>query len=174
MERIIMLFDIVVSGNYLMMNMTPSKLKDLSFSLFVLYILLLFKDLCKEVHKAHSLIPKLTEISSYFHKSARVTIDLDLIGTSTKLRLQRFPKYNEIRWAEFTESLLNSIFISWRVLILYFAQTSDPTGLGLGKLLTNFDNLKLFCFASDLFLLLQNVHKKLQSDLITIVDVPLE
>ena len=55
--------------------------------------------------------------------------------------VHRFSQYYEIRWAEFTESLLNSILISWRVLILYFAQTTEPTGIGLGKFLTNFDHI---------------------------------
>ena len=88
--------------------------------------------------------------------------------------MRRFPQYYEIRWVEFTESLLNSILIYWRVFILYFAQTTDSIGIGLGKLLTSFDNLKLIYFTSDLLFLLQNFQKNLQSDVITIVDVPLE
>ena len=52
---------------------------------------LAFKDLCIEVHELHVLITKLSEVSSYFHKSARRTTELDLLGKSTKLRLLRFP-----------------------------------------------------------------------------------
>ena len=44
---------------------------------------LAFKGLCKEVHELHILITKLTEISSYFHKSARRTTELELLGTNT-------------------------------------------------------------------------------------------
>ena len=41
---------------------------------------LAFKNLCKEVHELHVLITKLPEVSSYFHKSARRTTELELLG----------------------------------------------------------------------------------------------
>ena len=62
---------------------------------------LAFEDQCKEVHELHVLITKLSEVSSYFHESARRTTELDLLCKITKLRLRKFPQYYEIRCAEF-------------------------------------------------------------------------
>ena len=130
-----------------------------------------YKDLCKCVPEIDNLIKKLSGIASYFHKSAKRTTELEMIGKKEGLTVRRIQKYFEIRWSEFTSNLLDSILCSWQALIKYCLSQNDSDVSKYLKLLTNKDNIITMCFVADLLFVFKVFQKKLQSDSITIVDI---
>ena len=130
-----------------------------------------YKDLCKSVPKIDHLVKKLAAISTYFHVSAKRTSELEKVAKVEGLTVRRFPKYFEIRWAEFTIALLDAVLCSWQALINFNIEQCDAEGKKFLKLLTNKDNLLLMCFVADLLFLINVCQKKLQSDSLTIVDI---
>ena len=135
---------------------------------------LAYKDLCKSVCEIPALLSTLSGLSTFFHTSARRTADLDQIAADNNLTVRRFPKLYEVRWSEFTTALLDSVLVSWKVLMKYFTSRSQTASDGdesrFRIALTKVDNVRL-CFLADLLFLLQNFQKKLQSDSITIIDL---
>ena len=77
-----------------------------------------YKDLhanaCKSVPEIDHLVKKLAAISTYFHVSAKQTIELEKVAKVEGLTVRLFPKYFEVRWAEFTAALLDAILCSWK------------------------------------------------------------
>ena len=130
-----------------------------------------YKDLCKSVPEIGHLVKKLAAISTYFHVSAKRTSELEKVAKVEGLTVRRFPKYFEVRWAEFTIALLDAILCSWQALIKFNVEQCDADGKKFLKLLTNKDNLLLMCFVADLLFLIKVFQKKLQSDSLTIVDI---
>lgn len=133
---------------------------------------LAFKDVCKCVPQVKHLITQLSSIASHFHTSARRTAELRQIAASNGFTIKHLPTYFEVRWAEFSESLLGAVLQSWRALAAYFSSkcaAGDPAQFK--KSMTNSDNIKFMCFLADLLFLLANFQKKLQSDLLTILDI---
>ena len=135
---------------------------------------LCFKDLCKTVDDVDVLVQKLSGLSTYFHTSAARTTELEKIAKDNDLKVCRLPKLIEVRWAEFTFSLLNAVLSSWRALLLFCegcTNKDDRQVKGFGKTLSNKNNMLLMCFLADFLFLLQNFQKRLQSDSLTLLDV---
>ena len=130
-----------------------------------------YKDLCKSVPEIDHLVKKLAAISTYFHVSAKRTSELEKVAKVEGLTVRRFPKYFEVRWAEFTAALLGAILCSWQALIKFSVEQCDAEGKKFLKLLTNKGNLLLMCFAADLLFVIKMFQRKLQSDSLTIVDI---
>ena len=138
---------------------------------------LAYKGLCKHIPEISNLVSTLSGLASFFHTSACRTAQLRNAAEERSLTVQRFPKFFEVRWCEFTSSLIDSVLCSWRALIAYFttakqnckSSTSDATRFQ--KTLTSLDNVKLMCFLADLLFLLKNFQKRLQSDEICITDL---
>ena len=133
---------------------------------------LAFTDLCKCVPEVKNMIRELSSIASHFHTSARRTADLEQIASSNGFTVRHLPTYYEVRWAEFSESLLGAVLQSWRALIAHFSSkeaAGEPAQFK--KSLTNSDNVKLMCFLADLLFLLSNFQRKLQNDMLTILDI---
>eukprot|EP00795_Rhopilema_esculentum_P010390 gene10390-19087_t len=87
------------------------------------------------------------------------------------LTVRRFPKYFEVRWAEFTAALLDAILCSWQALIKFNVEQCDAEGKKFLKLLTHKDNIILMWFVADLLFLIKVFQNKLQSDSLTILDI---
>jgi hypothetical protein len=138
---------------------------------------LAYKDLCRSVPEVPALISTLSGLSTFFHTSARKTTELHQVAEDNNLTIRRFPRFFEVRWSEFTSSLINSVLVSWRALMVYFntskqnSKTSVSDSSRFQKFLTNLDNIKLMCFLADLLYLLKIFQKKLQSDNFCIVDL---
>ena len=75
-----------------------------------------YKYLYKCVSEIDNLVKKLSGISLYFHKSAKSTTELEMIGKNEGLTVRRMTKYIEIRWSEFTSNFFDSILFSWQAL----------------------------------------------------------
>jgi hypothetical protein len=135
---------------------------------------LAFHDTCKSVTELKSLITELASLSTYFHTSARRTAELVQIVDAHGLTVRHLPSYYEVRWAEYSSSLLQAVLNSWRALVAYFTAQESVRERDLPqfkKSLTNHDKVKLMCFLADLLFLLANFQKKLQRDSLTIVDI---
>ena len=117
------------------------------------------------------MVKKLAAISTFFHVSAKRTNELKKVAKVEGLTVRRFPKYFEVRWAEFTAALLDAILCSWQALTKFNVEQCNAEGKKFLKLLTNKDNLLLMCFVADLLFLIKVFQKKLQSDSLTIVDI---
>ena len=74
--------------------------------------------------------------------------------------MRRFPKYFEVRWAEFTAALLDAILCSWQALIRFNVEQCDAEDKKFLKLLTNKDNLFLMRFVADLPFLIKLFQKE--------------
>ena len=130
-----------------------------------------YKDLCNSVPEIDHLVKKLAAISTYFHVSAKRTSEQEKVAKVEGLTARRFPKYFEVRWAEFTAVLLDAILCSWQALIKFNVEQCDAEGKKYLKLLTNKGNLLLMCFAADLLFVIKVFQKKLHRDSLTFVDI---
>ena len=132
---------------------------------------LAYHDLCKNVSEVDTLIRKVSGISSFFNMSAARTAELEKYAKEQHLNVRRFPKYYEVRWAEFTAGLIDAVLISWRPLMVYCDKSEEEQAKGFRKLSSNKDNLMLMCLLGDVLFLLKVFQKKLQGDDIIIVDI---
>jgi len=73
---------------------------------------LAYHDLCKNVSEVDTLIRKVSGISSFFHMSAARMAELEKYAKEQHLNVRCFPKYYEVRWAEFTAGLIDAVLIS--------------------------------------------------------------
>lgn len=125
----------------------------------------------ESVRELKHIVVELVAISSFFHTSGLRTRKLKSIAEEKKLSFMKLPKLFEVRWSEFTYDLLNSILISWNVLVLYFIKSTKKSSIGFKIILTNYDNIYRIAFTADLLFLFSNYQKKLQSDSLTITDM---
>lgn len=73
-----------------------------------------------EVSEVSKIIKKISSISTYFHQSGVRTKELKIISEQENIKYAQLPKYFDVRWTEFTYSLLVGILKNWRVLVIYF------------------------------------------------------
>ena len=141
---------------------------------------LAYKDLCKSVPEITHLVSTLSGLASFFHSSTRTTGELARVARESCLTLRRFPAYFEVRWTEFSSSLIDSILCSWRALMAYLSyfstvkqscKSTTADGARYQKSLSCLDNVRLMCFLADLLFLLKKFQKRLQSDDIAITDI---
>lgn len=129
-----------------------------------------------DVSKSHKIITKtlgvLSSIASYFNYSGLRNAELNEIAVENSLQLVSLPKIFEIRWTEFTHSLVNNILRSWNALVIYFSRNeADATCSGFATLLTKLENLKTVAFLADILCVFQRYHKKVQSDDLTLLSL---
>ena len=130
-----------------------------------------YKDLCKSVPEIDHLVKKLAAISTYSHVSAKRTSELEKVAKVEELTVRRYPKYFEVRWAEFTAALLDAILCSWQALIKFNVEQCHAEGKKVLMLLTNRGNLLSMCLAADLLFVIIVFQKKLQCDSLIILDI---
>lgn len=130
---------------------------------------LILKDLKEKVPTVKSTIDKLKHISSYFHVSAMRSSELEKVARENSTELLHLPKYFEVRWAEFTHQLLQSILVSWNTLVLYFTQSKDPLEKHFKDYLTNYENLQFITFMADVIYCFKVFQQKLQTDDLNII-----
>jgi len=115
---------------------------------------LAWESLTANVIKIKKLIDSCSSISTYFHRSGLRTKELQQTAVENNLTIIRLPKYFEVRWTEFTYSLIYSVLRNWRPLVLFFSKKVNEekckVSLGFLNFLINYNHLKLLCFVSDL------------------------
>ena len=68
-----------------------------------------FEDLQKAVPEVGRIINSCASLSSFFHKSGTRTEELNTLAKQESLYIRRIPKYFEVRFAQYTQSLVESI-----------------------------------------------------------------
>lgn len=133
---------------------------------------LAWKNTATKVGAINKVLTTLTSISSYFHTSAVRTAELKEVASHNNLNLLSIPKLFEIRWSQFTFTLLRSILVSWKALIIYFGNNiQNSSCAGYHKYLTKLENVKLIAFLADILFCFKRFQKKLQSDRLTILSM---
>lgn len=59
------------------------------------------------------------------------------------LKLLQLPKNFEVRWSQFTYSVLNNVLTSWTSLVKFFQDSKDNLYIGHYQFLTNEFNIRL-------------------------------
>lgn len=132
---------------------------------------LAWKSTSKLVNDVDALLHKLVGISTFFHGSGLRTRELKDTASANKLNLLAIPKLFEVRWTEFSLSLLNAILTSWNCIVLYMKQSSEKEASGFLYFLCDEDNLLLMAFLADVLMVFSRYQRQLQSDSITILDL---
>lgn len=133
---------------------------------------LAWKIISKSVPEISKVLTVLSSISSYFHQSAIRTAELKQIASEHNLRLLNMPKIFEIRWSQFTFSLVRSVLVSWNASVIYFKNNgADAVCAGHHKYLTQLENVALNAFLADLLFAFSRFQKKLQSDQLTLISM---
>lgn len=130
---------------------------------------LILKDLKEKVPTVKSTMDKLKQISAYFHVSAMRSSELEKVARENSTELIHFPKYFEVRWAEFTYQLLQSILVSWNTLVLYFSLSKEPLEKHFKDYLTNYENLQFITFMADVIYCFKVFQQKIQTDDLNII-----
>ncbi|KAL4126401.1 hypothetical protein QTP88_010623 [Uroleucon formosanum] len=113
-------------------------------------------QLTKNVLEVSKIILSCSSISSYFHQLGVRIKELKKIAEDENTKNVQLPKYFDVRWTEFTYSLLVSILRNWRIL-----RKNDN---GIYKVLTDINKLKLLCFLTDMGYLYSRFQKQIQCD----------
>lgn len=92
------------------------------------------------------------------------------------LKYHKLPAVYEVRWAEFTETLLNHALSSWKCLVLFLQaaqkeKKDEPEAKSLLRFLVNLKNIRIIAFLADVFFLFKILQKKLQSNNLTIISM---
>lgn len=99
------------------------------------------------------------------------TRKLKTISEKLKISVLHFPTRFDVRWTEFTSSLLNTISSSWLALVLYFNENGSTECKGYYDFLTKHENIKLISSLADILSVFAYLKKKLHPDLIIILDI---
>lgn len=130
---------------------------------------LVWKNSSKAIKEIHEVFVRLTDIASSFHVSALRYAELKQIAKEHNIQLLQLPKFFEVRWSEFTYSLVHAVLVSWHCLILYFEATkADLVNLNYLK---NFKKLQLISFIADVLFIFQRYQKKIQADNLNLISL---
>lgn len=134
---------------------------------------LVWGDVCKSHTVIDKVLKQLSSISSYFHKSGLRSNAIKEITKEKKLNILTLPKLFEIRWTEFSSTLINNLLQSWEVLMHYFDTNKATSAIEMGyfKFLSKIENLKVMTFLADLLHIYSRHHKKTQDNALTIVSL---
>ncbi len=95
------------------------------------------------------MISEMSSISTYFHSSAVRTRDLQEMAEKNDCSLLKLPKHYDIRWTEYTSSLITAVLTSWNTIVLYMKESKEKEAAGYLRLLTKKSNLEILTFLGD-------------------------
>lgn len=133
---------------------------------------LAWKSVAASISEVNRILSVLSNISTYFHYSSLRSAELKKIALENGFKVLNIPKIFEIRWSQFTFTLLRNILVSWRALVFYF-QKNEKNAECAGYLdyLTKLDNIKFIAFLADVLFTFRHFHKKLQSNQLTLIEM---
>lgn len=88
-------------------------------------------------------------------------------------QLLALPKLYDIRWTEFSHTIVHNLLRSWRALMHYFDANKDTnaTEMGFFTFLSQLKNLRLIAFIADLLQIFSRYHKKTQDNKLTMISL---
>lgn len=93
---------------------------------------LVWGDVGKQFKEIGSFLSTLLSMSSYFHHSSLWTAELQKIGSEYELKVLKIPKKFEIRWTQFSFTLIRNVLFSWKALIIYFERHMEKDAVCVG------------------------------------------
>ena len=135
---------------------------------------LAFESLQKDFVEVHRTITDVIALASYFHSSGCRTSEIMKLAADNDFNYRRLPKYFEVRFAEFTFTLFESILSSLRALVKYMEESKDSNKAarqGFLRNLTDLNRLKLMCLLADVLIVFLRYQKKLQSNSLTLFEL---
>lgn len=137
------------------------------------------KDLNKSVEEVPIIIHRLTSLASFIRRS-HIRMDmLKKTAVTNGFRLLNLPKTYQVRWAEFTSSLINAVLISWQCLVTFlgeYARINEKQDDGFEaeahrRFLTDIETLEMLAFLGDIYMIITIFQKKMQSNDLNIIDL---
>ena len=113
----------------------------------------------------------LISLVSYFHTSGIKTRELRELAEGKGFDLLRLPTVFEVRWTEFSLTLMNAVLTSWQALTTFLQTSKEVSARGHFNFSTSYSKLKVFAFLADLLFIFARFQKRLQSDTTTILDM---
>jgi len=107
----------------------------------------------------------------YFHTSGVRNREMKKIAEENVFNLIRLPTVFEVRWTEFSFTLLNAVLTSWQALVTFLQNSKEVSARGHYKFLTLVSNLRLLAFVADVLFVFGRFQKRLQSDKTTLIDM---
>jgi hypothetical protein len=113
----------------------------------------------------------LISLVSYFHTSGVKTRELRELAEGKGFNLLRLPTVFDVRWTEFSFTLMNAVLTSWQALTTFLQNSKEVSARGHFNFLTSYSNLKVLAFLADLLFIFARFQKRLQRDTTTILDM---
>lgn len=132
---------------------------------------LAWHSVSESVFEVKHIFQNLISIVSFFHTSGVRTRELKAVADDNHLNLVSLPRVFEIRWTEFSYSLLTAVLSSWQAIVTYLTKSPDASAKGHMRFLTSLSNLKLLTFLADVLFLFSRFQMRLQSDSTTLLDM---
>lgn len=129
------------------------------------------KDLSKSVEEVPKIIRRLTNLSTFIRRSNIRVERLRNTAETHGLPYVRLPRSYEVRWAEFTSSLISATLRSWKCLVIflgeYAAEIREEDAIEAEahrRFLLDIETLEMLTFLADVYFHITRFQKKLQSD----------
>ncbi|CAB4039605.1 E3 SUMO- ligase KIAA1586-like isoform X4 [Paramuricea clavata] len=132
---------------------------------------LAWKSVTNSIQEVSHLIQQLSSISTFFHASGIRTRELIDAANAEGCCVLSLPRVFEVRWTEFTSSLIEVVLRPWRALVTYFKKSNEKEAAGFLSFLTKKNNLDLLTFIADLLSVFSRYQQQLQSDSSTLIDM---
>ena len=117
------------------------------------------------------MIQRLCSLPTFFRSSAVRTRNLNEIAKNENTAVLAFPSVFEIRWAEFTSSLIETTLVSWKALVMYLKDKEGFKEKGFFNFLTCHSHLDLLSYLADVITIFARFQRKLQPDSKTSLDM---
>lgn len=134
---------------------------------------LALKDITTDFDIFANAIKTLSSIASYFNTSSMRHEELLRIAKQNGFGLRRIPKHFEVRWSQFTFEIFESVLISWEALVTYFSslKKADKSEKKYLHFLTDYYNVQLMAFITDLLYIFKRFQKRIQADNLNLVSL---
>ena len=117
------------------------------------------------------LFQNLANLVTYFHSSGVRTRELKQLAEENNFQLLHLPSTYEVRWTQFSYTLVNAVLVSWQALASYLRQAQEKSANGHFQFITNYSNLKLLTFLADILFVFARFQQRLQRDSTTLIDM---
>lgn len=132
---------------------------------------LAWKNTCQANSLITDLIKEASSLSAFFHHSGQRTQKLKNISSENTEEFQKYiqyPAYFQIRWTQFTHSLLTAVLRNWKASIQYFESENE---IGLLNRWLNYERIHFTSFLADVLELYKRFQMTFERDSITVFDV---
>jgi hypothetical protein len=134
---------------------------------------LAFSDMSKSVIEVQYVLQDCREIVKFYHSSGLRTKELHRISTEMNVVCKRLPEVHDIRFAEYTDTLLTAVLCNWNVMLRHWEvrKEEEKDVIGFTRKWMQRDQIWLACILRDVLYLYSRFQKALQGDGVTVFDL---